>query len=135
MREGNRIHWRQPAIMVGALLGAVLFALGHHLFYQHLEGRQAPNAEVSSMSLHLAQQQFNTSVGTAFAFLVKAAPPAALSAAYVQVFWRSVSRKGAESKVADLDAIYSGSSSSLALLVVPVWVKYPLLFLLAIIVL
>lgn len=33
-----RLHWRSPASMVGLFIGATCAAIGHHLYYDSLDG-------------------------------------------------------------------------------------------------
>lgn len=65
------IHWVAPTTMVVAFLSGCLLIMGHSLFYSKLSGQPIPTGSYSFAGTTLNKQQFNTSVGTAFAFLVK----------------------------------------------------------------
>ncbi|KAL8846410.1 MAG: hypothetical protein Q9221_008491 [Calogaya cf. arnoldii] len=68
------IYWTAPSLMLASLIVGTLFALGHHLFYASLDHKQASTslAGYYVLGMHISIQQFNTAVGTAFAFLVRA---------------------------------------------------------------
>ncbi|KAI9699475.1 MAG: hypothetical protein M1836_003086 [Candelina mexicana] len=79
-------------------------------------------------------QQFNTAIGTAFAFLVKAAFVLAVSTAYYQVFWKRAKQDSKIDKppsLARLDTTFSATTSIISLFNIFVWFRYPLLFLMA----
>ena len=67
-------------------------AVGHHRFYKNLAGTTAPTGNYQSAGVNVSKQQFNTAVGTAFAFVVKGTLTAAVGMAYIQAFWRSAQR-------------------------------------------
>lgn len=127
------IYWPTPATLGAALLAGILFAVGHHLFYSNLDGQGVPTGDFGVVGFSVSEQQFNISVGNTFAFLVKAALASAVSLAYVQAVWHSTkgSRKG--EKLSTLDTTFSILENALGFLKVRVWVKYPLLLILAII--
>ena len=74
------MHWKAPTTMLAAFAIGVAFAIGHHFFYQSLDGTPLDSATFD--------QQINTAVGTAFAFLVRASLSVAIGVAFVQVLWR-----------------------------------------------
>lgn len=133
MAKSVQIYWVTPIAMLLALLVGFLVALGHHLFYSSLAGKPAPTGAYSIAGTNISKQQFNTAVGTAFAFLVKAALAIAVGISYIQAFWHSarVSKKGAT--LASLDTSYSVLSNPLHLLRLNVWWRHPILLLLAVI--
>jgi hypothetical protein len=76
------IHWRTPTVIKLAFVAGLAFALSHHIFYNRLDGQPVNN--------HLFNQQVNLAVGQALAFLVRACLVIAVSAAYWQIFWKTV---------------------------------------------
>ena len=68
--------------MILAFVAGLAFALGHHAFYDSLDGQPVDN--------HLFSQQVNLAVGQAFAFLVRASLVISVGASYWQVFWGTV---------------------------------------------
>jgi hypothetical protein len=85
LRSLQRIHWRAPTTIISAFLFGLLFAIGHHLFYNSLNGKTVDD--------EIFSQQFNSAVGTAFAFLVRAALVISIGTSYWQVFWGTLSRR------------------------------------------
>lgn len=75
--------------MLGGLIVGAFFALGHHLFYASLDNTPVTHGTVFSSSI--SKQEFNVSIGLAFAFVVKACLVFSMSVAFVQLFWREVS--------------------------------------------
>jgi hypothetical protein len=73
------IHWRVPTVIILAFVAGLAFALGHHAFYDHLDGQ--------SVDGRLFDQQINLAVGQAFAFLVRASLVISVGTSYWQVFW------------------------------------------------
>lgn len=117
--------------MLGALFSGALFAIGHHCFYQALAG-----ADVSSDSIHIlgsriSRQEASIAIGTALAFLVKACLVFAITVAYSQVLWRTITANIAAPTLATVDKIWSAITNLLVLFDLPLWLKYPILLLLA----
>jgi hypothetical protein len=81
----------------------------------------------------MSKQQFNTSVGTALALLVRTFLALAVSAAYVQIFWRSAKKASKEPTLRELDYAAAGLENVFSLFNLRVAWKYPLLVLLAIV--
>jgi hypothetical protein len=69
-------------VIILAFVAGLTFALGHHAFYDHLDGQ--------SVDGRLFDQQINLAVGQAFAFLVRASLVISVGASYWQVFWGTV---------------------------------------------
>ncbi|KAK8023737.1 hypothetical protein PG993_011803 [Apiospora rasikravindrae] len=132
-----RVHssyWWTPFLMVASFLVGVMFAVGHHLFYASLDAKPTQGADFVFLGSTYSSQQFNLAVGTAFAFLVKAAFVFSVSIAYIQLFWRQLkynTEKGRPSTVEHTDSLYSGLESLCSLFNAPVMYKYPVLFLVA----
>jgi hypothetical protein len=129
MATNSQIYWVAPATIIITLILGVLFSLGHHLFYNSLNGTQTPNNEYDFYITKVSPQQLNTSVGTAFAFLVNFALVAAISTGYVQLFWRSMIYRGQGATLDALDCAFSALGNIFAIFKVKVWYRHPLLFL------
>jgi hypothetical protein len=114
--------------MLVAFICGILLAVGHHLFYSRLAGK--PTTTGDYQLLNVSKQQVYTAIGTAFAFLVKAALALALSMAYTQVVWKAVKRQ--ETTLSTINTLFSILGNVSAFMSVSLWWKYPLLFLLAI---
>ena len=127
------VHWLVPTTMILALLTGTLLAMGHHLFYRHLTNHSAPTGLYHFAGKTMSKQQFNTAVGTAFAFLVKFFLTVAVSTAYVQIFWRNTLNAKEYPTLSELDCANSGLLNVFSLLNVKVWWKYPILLVLALI--
>lgn len=100
-----RIHWRAPALMIGLFVVGIVMAVGHHFYYQSLDG-----AIVSSDT----RQEWALRVGTAFAFLTHASLVASAGTAYAQRLWVTVKRK--QFRVGALDHIFSLQSNPFSFL-------------------
>ena len=86
-----------------ALAGASL-ALGHHLYYDSLDGTAAGSS---------TRQQWTSRFGTAFSFLIVALLKAANDAAYTQYIWTLV--RGKSFCIASLDKLFFLISDPIAL--------------------
>lgn len=106
-------------------------AMGHHLFYASLNGREAPTQTWTIVDTDISRQQLNTAVGTAFAFVVKSALCIAVSLAFVQAFWRAVQTSKKGPTLASLDNGYLLLSNFLGLFQPSVWRNFQLPLLLA----
>ncbi|KAI1388161.1 uncharacterized protein F4822DRAFT_236310 [Hypoxylon trugodes] len=135
MAENVGFYWWTPLIMGLSLLSGVLFSIGHHLFYKSLENKPTSTGDYDILGSHYQGQQFNIAVGTAFAFLARAAFILAVSTAYCQLFWQRIkgqSKTGNPPTLERVDIVYSGINNIISLFTVPVWYRYPVLFLMAI---
>jgi hypothetical protein len=131
MAKHLRIHWWTPSMMFLSLIFGVLFALGHHVFYNSLVNKPTSTGDYAVMGTQHPGQQLNIAIGTAFAFLVKAAFVLAVSTAYYQVFWKVAKQDSKFEKsptLGRLDAAFSGTTNVISLLNAPMWCRYPLLF-------
>ena len=133
MAKHTRVHWLAPTSMWCTFLAGTLLAIGHHLFYNSLDGKEASAARLHLGRLSYTEQQVNITIGTAFAYLVKASLVISVSIAYAQVFWRAFEVSSLENHLAlrDIDTVFSALSNALALLNFPIWLKQPTLLLLA----
>jgi hypothetical protein len=86
MPDYNReiAYWVAPTTLLASFIAGIGFAIGHHLFYAGLHGQPVDNVTFS--------QQYNTAVGTAFAFLARAALVIAVATTYWQVFFKRLHR-------------------------------------------
>lgn len=125
--------WQAPTTIVLALLFGLLFAVGHHLFYKHLDGQKVAAEDLRILGSNISPQQLNVAIGTAFAFLVKASLVTAVSTAYFQLLWRALLRSASGSTLGNLDTAFSGLNNIFSLSKVWVWWRLPLLFALAIV--
>jgi len=119
--------------MISSFLCGVLLALGHHLFYQSLDNKSA-SVQYDVMRREFDGQQLNIAIGTAFAFLVKAAFVLAVSTTYYQIFWRHMQREVISDDLPTLkntDSAFSGLDNIISLLTIPMWCRYPFLFTMA----
>ena len=123
------IHWLAPAFMLGALAVGILFAGGHHLFYQSLHG--SPVSTASFFGSPISKQEANTAIGTLFAFLVKACLVFAMSVAFTQLFWKETQASHRLPTLARLDSVHVAFDNILTLLNIRIWWNYPLLLLIA----
>ncbi|GAB7341482.1 hypothetical protein MBLNU457_7714t1 [Dothideomycetes sp. NU457] len=114
-----------PAVMIGSLTIAILFAVGHHLFYWSLQrpGQVVPTSTFS--------QGINTSAGTAFAFLVKAALTVALGTAYTQLLFDTLFKNTLSVEITDILTGMLASAIQMCRLDL-IW-RYPRVLLLALI--
>jgi hypothetical protein len=77
-------HWVAPTTLLTSFIAGIGFAIGHHLFYARLQGQRIDSVTFT--------QQYNTAVGTAFAFLARAALVIAVATTYWQVFFKRLHR-------------------------------------------
>lgn len=103
--------------MFGSFLAGVALAFGHHFFYLSLDKKPTGNA--------IFQQQVNTNIGTALAFLVKMFLVIAVGAAYVQLFWRQV--KAEQVAISRVDSLFALRSNALEFFSLGTLRRYPVL--------
>lgn len=123
-RIGNPLL-NAPAAMIGSLTIAILFALGHHLFNWSL---QRPGQVVPTSTF---RQGINTSAGTAFAFLVKAALTVALGTAYTQLLFDTLLKNTLSIEITDI--LTGMLASTFQVCRVNLTWRYPCVLLLAVI--
>ena len=109
MPDFRQIHWFAPASMLGAFSTGVVSAAIHHLFYSGLAGTEVP--EHNFLSSNVSRQQMNFALGTALAFLTKAALVYSMLIAYVQIFWRATAHSDSATPLKTLDSLYSAGRS------------------------
>ncbi len=125
-RSGG-IYWKAYTVMITSLLCGMLLALGHHLFYKSLNGKPV---EASQHIIHgVTRQQFNLTIGTLFAFLIKAFLAVAVTSAYTQFVWRAIKKR--PTRLTTINTVFHVLTDFWSLLRISVWWRYPLLLLLA----
>lgn len=129
----DKRYWRTPFVILAGVFAGISLAIGHHAFYNSLNGAE-PSTEIYHLNgFNLSKQQTNIAIGTAFAFLIRACLLLSLSTAYVQVFWKALTSSSADTthQLGNLDTAFSALNSLLALVNFSAWRSYPLLLLLA----
>lgn len=76
--------------MFGSLACGIVFAIGHHFFYQSLVGKVVTTESYYIFGQVFEQQQVNLAAGNVFAMLVEVALSYAMSVAYIQLLWQTV---------------------------------------------
>ena len=120
--------------MLSSFLVGTIFACGYHFFYKSLVGKPASAAIYTIVGFEHSQQQLNLALGNALAFLSKTAFVSAVSVAYYQIIWRKFLRESRTPNpptLSRLDDAFSTTSNAIGLLKPPMWLRYPLLVLLA----
>jgi hypothetical protein len=102
----REIHWRVPTVIILAFVAGLAFALGHHAFYDRLDGQPVDG--------RVFDQQINLAVGQAFAFPVRALLVISAGASYWQVFWGTMLHKTLA--ISQVDALAGMLGSMLDLL-------------------
>ena len=115
MLERSGIHWLAPTLMILSLAVGVLFAGAHHAFNSSLNQTRVDFQQRKIIGFRTSQQQINTDLGTAFAFLVKAFLATSAGIAFLQTFWRNLTRTTSDSSLAKVDTIYSLHTNILSL--------------------
>ena len=131
MMRLRQIYWLAPASMLSALIAGVLFAIGHHLFYCSIANTEAGSTSLNVLGSSVSRQATSIAIGTAFAFLVKLCLVYAVAVAYVQVFWYDMKTGNPKPTLATLDATFSGTRQLLVLFNYVLWMRYPILLLVA----
>ncbi|KAK5740520.1 hypothetical protein LTR17_004557 [Elasticomyces elasticus] len=129
------IHWLAPTVMLASFTCGALLAVGHHIFYASLRGKPIPTEPYRPFrGASFPRQQFNTSVGTAFAFFIRIFLSIAAGTAYTQIFWRSF--KGVKKQsptLAELDWASAGLQNVFGVFNLKHGRGYPMLVFMAII--
>ncbi|OQV00592.1 hypothetical protein CLAIMM_06069 [Cladophialophora immunda] len=113
------IDWRGPIVMFLCFLGAVTFAVGHHVLNLKLQGRAV--AEVS------VDQQWVSRAGNALAYLVKVLLVLADGIAYFQCVWHHA--RGRPTKLSQFDSMFGALDNVLEFRHLSFWFRRPLLLL------
>lgn len=132
-----QFHWFSPVCMLIALFAGLLFALGHHVFYDKLDGSEIPtgNYTMSFYDSGISKQQSNIAIGTALAFAVKTSFVLAVSTAYFQLFWRSLVGPSSRqpSPLHAIDKAHSALRDATVIINFRSWKRFPLLLTLGLI--
>ncbi|KAF7874062.1 hypothetical protein EAF04_002734 [Stromatinia cepivora] len=99
-----KIDWQQPTFMCSMLLSGLLLAIGHHVYYNSLNGTPAGDA---------TRQAWSIRFGTVFAFLVVACFKAITVSALGQYLWTVVRAKILT--ISDLDKLYALTSNPISM--------------------
>ncbi|PIA93527.1 hypothetical protein CB0940_03962 [Cercospora beticola] len=111
--------------MISFLIIGIAFAIGHHAFYRSLQNTEVRSAPYQFAGWQITPQQLNTAGGTAFAFAVKASLVLAISTAYVQLFFRAITK--VSHSMACIDSWFSGLGDITALFGLTTFWTHPVL--------
>lgn len=89
------VSWQFPALVTGLFIGSLLFAVGHHLYYDKLS-----NTVVQSDS----QQAWAIRIGTGLAFVTRMGLTIVVGIAGAQQLWLTLRRKAIS--IADIDGMF-----------------------------
>ncbi|CEI63337.1 hypothetical protein FVEN_g132 [Fusarium venenatum] len=109
-------------LMTGSLLSGIALAIGHHLFYEHLNDRIVQSQN---------QQEWFLRIGTGIAFLVGALLSAAIGIAYIQILWRTLRSKSVT--INGIDSLFGVSHNAWDLTTLELWTAAPALTIVAVI--
>jgi hypothetical protein len=135
----SSIHWLAPASMLAALLAGILFALAHHVFYQALHGTAVPQTDYTlnagGLSTNVSRQQLTLALGTAFAFATKSCLVIAVSIAWVQCFWRTLTTRssGKPLTLDNVNTAFAVIHNAFTLVSPAGWRRFSSLFVLALV--
>lgn len=115
-------HKSTLVVMTGSLLSGLALAIGHHVFYDYLNGRIVQSQN---------QQEWFLRIGTGMAFLVRALLSAAIGIAYVQILWRTLRSKFVT--INGIDSLFSVSHNAWDLTTFELWTAAPALTIVALI--
>ncbi|KAH7156799.1 hypothetical protein EDB81DRAFT_787984 [Dactylonectria macrodidyma] len=111
-----KAHWVTPSLMFGSVLLGLLLAVGHHLFYNSIDGKVVESSD---------QQVWNLRVGTGMAFVVKASLTAAAGMAYTQLLWHTL--RSQEISLDGIDAVFSVVNNVYGFTTLEIWLRCPAL--------
>lgn len=117
----SRTSWKTIGVIVAALFAGLLFAVGHDLFNRSLNGREVDDVSVS--------QPWVSRIATAFAFLTQMSFAAAVAGSYNQRLWRNL--RAGDYQLKHVDTLTAAQSNMFSLLKARVWVRVPVLFVMA----
>ena len=110
----DNFHGQSPLAMLLCLILGGIFAVSHHLFYNHLN---------STLVRTKDDQEWALRFGNAFALATKTALGVAVAIAYTQHIWTTFRRKSITVK--GIDAITAAPNDVFALLDREMWLKNP----------
>jgi hypothetical protein len=115
--------WRAPTFMLVSLTVGLGLALAHHFMCRRLHNRHVADVSMS--------QAWVFRFSTALAFLVKVAFATSIGTAYVQHQWLRLRQQ--TFKTDEIDAMTSILGSLFSFLTSAVWLKHPVLLLMALV--
>lgn len=115
--------WRAPLIILLALVAGLLFALAHHVMGKRLNGKPVDDISVP--------QAWISRISTALAFAVKVMLAISVGTAYVQHQWLKFHRQSFMTE--DVDSLTSVLGNALSFTGSVVWLRHPLLTVMALI--
>jgi len=89
------IYWTTPAIMASLFVAGVMGAVGHHIFYTHLDGQPA------------TEQLMMVRYGTALAFFTKSMLVSCVIVCYRQRIWHTLRNKAMT--INGIDGLFSAT--------------------------
>lgn len=121
--HSTKVSWRAPATILLALLIGLGVALAHHSM-----GLSLNNQPVSQVNI---SQAWISRFSTALAFLVKLALATSVGAAYTQRQWQRLHEQSF--RTSEVDALTSVLANAFSFLSSTVWLKHPVLALMALV--
>jgi hypothetical protein len=109
--------------MLSSLLSGIALSIGHHFFYAIFDGRRVDEVSIS--------QTWIIRFGTGIAFIAKTLLVVAASIAFVQQQWSALARH--QFKVRQIDTITSVLGNAFCFLESRLWLRFPILSIMAII--
>jgi hypothetical protein len=80
-----------PIALAFSVFLGVAFAIGHHVFYNSLDDKAAPNTQYDVLGPYfISGQQINLAAGTVLAFVTKYWLSHAVTIAFQQIAWRKL---------------------------------------------
>ena len=109
--------------MILSLLSGVALTVGHHFFYARFDGQPVDEASID--------QTWIIRIGTVFAFVAKTLLVVAASIAFIQHQWLTLSRNPL--KIRQIDTVTGILGNALSFCESRIWLRFPLLTMLAIV--
>ncbi|KAI1423129.1 hypothetical protein F5Y12DRAFT_758924 [Xylaria sp. FL1777] len=137
MKPIAKTHFKASKVYItpiGSLLVAVAISVGHHVFYNRLDGQAPPEGSLKILSgvvPHISGQQLNISIGVFLATLVKTFLGIAVASAHDQFSWRAI--KSHPTELGLIDSLFSSRTGIFDLLNLRLWQRYPATIILAIV--
>ncbi|OCL13600.1 hypothetical protein AOQ84DRAFT_263660, partial [Glonium stellatum] len=91
------IHWETPAVIIVLFVAGLMGAIGHHLFYTHLDGKPAED------------QLQKIRYGTALAFFTKSTLVGSVVMSYRQRIWHTFRKKAMT--ISAIDGLFSATEN------------------------
>jgi hypothetical protein len=125
--QSHRKPWtfdsnRSLTWMVLSLISGIAFCVGHHFFYANYDSLEVDSVDIS--------QTWIIRIGTGFAFVAKTLLVVATSIAFVQYQWMTLSKQCF--KIRQIDSMTGILGNALSFLESRMWLRFPVLTLLAV---